>query len=86
MAVVGVTVSIAVFLCLLPLWAVRWGGRGGGAASPCDSSHKGFFYMRSLWMRMNLKFNEKFLGEKEKETKREKDPVKMKAEMGVMKL
>ena len=42
--------------------------------------------MRSLWMRMNLKFNEKFLGEKEKETKREKDPVKMKAEMGVMKL
>ena len=42
--------------------------------------------MISLWMRMNLKFNEKFLGEKEKETKREKDPVKMKAEMGVMKL
>ena len=37
-------------------------------------------------MRMNLKFNEKSLGKKEKQTKREKDPVKMKAEMGVMKL
>lgn len=27
---VGVTILIALFLCLPPLWAVRWGWGGGG--------------------------------------------------------